>query len=307
MEQETICATEEKRLDKILTDQFPSCSRNYIQSLFEKGLITINGQAVKKRYVPKIGERISVEFTDEDPIDLAPDPIPLDILYEDDAIICVNKPSGMVVHPAPGHPRKTFVNALLHHCQTLDVEKGDVRPGIVHRLDKETSGILVAAKTRSAQEKLTSAFSNRLVKKEYLAICTGSPGTRTIDASIGRHPVRRKEMALNETGKEAVTEVSTVQKGELFSLISAKPITGRTHQIRVHLKSIGFPILGDKTYGYIKLNQKFRIERQLLHAYKLSFPHPTTNEEIKLTAPIPEDFKVMTQKISGASLFLDLI
>lgn len=291
MDTQSFCVDEEKRLDKILSEQFPGYSRTYFQYLIENQSVTLNGKPVKKRHIPKKGDEVTVFFLLSPEIDLRPENIPLDILYEDDSIICINKPAGMVVHPAPGHPSGTFVNALLHHCQQLPTVGDENRPGIVHRLDKDTSGVLVAAKTIQAHQRLITLFSERKIQKEYLTVCIGHPGDRTIDAPIGRHPKCRKEMIVKPEGKEAVTEIETLKKGDLFSLIRAKPVTGRTHQIRIHLKSIGFPILGDKTYGSLKMNQKLGATRQLLHAYRIIFPHPCKDKILNLIAPPPNDLQ----------------
>lgn len=280
---------EPKRLDKLLTEAFPDHSRSYFQFLIERGSVTCNGKPMKKREIPSLGDEIQVFFMTSPEIELTPEEIPLDILYEDAWIICINKPAGMVVHPAPGHPTGTFVNALLYHCRSLPPQ--DLRPGIVHRLDKETSGVLLAAKTVEAHQKLIDMFSKREMTKEYLAITVGSPGNQTVDLPIGRHPVNRKEMTVNEKGRSAITHLETLQSKDGFSLVKAKPVTGRTHQIRVHLKAVKTPVLGDRTYGPEKLSNKLKIERQLLHAHRLSFSHPITGVRVEIEAPIPEDFQ----------------
>ncbi len=277
-----------KRVDKLLAEHFPDHSRSYFQFLIEDGSVTCNGKKVKKREVPKGGDEIQIFFLSSPEIELTPENIPLNILYEDDEIICVNKPAGMVVHPAPGHPSGTFVNALLYHCRSLPPQ--DLRPGIVHRLDRNTSGVLLAAKTIKTHQKLIEAFSNRVIEKEYLAIVVGNPGDVTVDLPIGRHKVKRKEMAIMKDGRHATTHFETLESKEGVSLIKAKPITGRTHQIRVHLKHLKTPVLGDSLYGPEKLSRKLGIERQLLHARQLSFPHPITGKRIEIEAPIPQDF-----------------
>ena len=290
---------EEIRLDKLLKNRFPSYSRSYFQYVIENRSVTINGKVVKKRQKPKRGDEIELFFLHSPEIVLQPQPIPLEILYEDDHIICVNKPVGMVVHPAPGHGKDTFVNALLYHCHSLERGEERIRPGIVHRLDKDTSGVLIAAKTIKAHQKLIEAFSQREVHKKYLAITIGCPGERRIEASIDRHPYRRKEMAIRqEGGREAVTFFRPLKKGEIFSLIEAKPITGRTHQIRLHLKSAHTPILGDAIYGNERINRKYRVPHHLLHAYFLSFKHPIQENSLTITAPIPEEMGAWIEKIS---------
>lgn len=286
---------ESRRLDKLLSEAFPEHSRSYFQFLMEEGSVTCNGKRAKKGMIPKIGDQIQIFFKPLPTLSLSPEEIFLDILYEDETLLCINKPAGMVVHPAPGHSSGTFVHALLHHCQTLPPQ--GVRPGIVHRLDKETSGVLLAAKTVEAHKELIDAFSNRLVEKEYLAIVTGNPGQQVIDRPIGRHPARRQEMTIRESGRHATTLIETLKSANGLSLIQAKPITGRTHQIRVHLKSIGTPVMGDFLYGPVKLSHKLKVRRQLLHAHRLKFPHPLSKKEIEVEAPLPEDFKAFLKKI----------
>lgn len=288
---------EEERLDKLLSRRFPSYSRAYFQYLIQNASVQINGKEVKKRKHAQKGDLIEVTFLSCQDIDLTPQPTPLEILFEDQDLICINKPSGMVVHPSPGHPNKTFVNALLHHCRGISLPGKDYRPGIVHRLDRETSGILIAAKTPQAHQKLIEQFKERKIEKKYVAITVGHPKSCQIDAPIGRHPIRRKEMSVLENGgKKAMTIISPLKKGQLFSFISACPITGRTHQIRVHLKHHGTPILGDAVYGSIKLNEKFQISRQLLHAAQIRLQHPIKGEILNLTAPLPKDLKDCLKK-----------
>lgn len=279
------------RLDLFLSKRLPEYSRSYMQSLIEEELVLVNGQTAKKRRKMEEGDEIEVEFALTKEIDLLPEAIPLDILYEDSYLLAINKPVGLVVHPAVGNWTGTFVNALLYHCQHLPI--GDsLRPGIVHRLDRETSGVLLAAKEERTQRLLVHAFAQREIHKEYRAICIGNPGMRTINAPIGRHPTKRKEMAVLQTGgKEAETRVETLSTGEGLSYLRLIPKTGRTHQLRVHLKSIQSPILGDAVYGSPSLNQKFKTSRQLLHAYSLRFQHPITQEEIEVKAPLPQDME----------------
>lgn len=286
-----------QRVDKLLSEHFPNHSRSYFQYLIEQGSVTRNGQMVKKRDIPKVGDEIAVFFLHTPEIELKPQDIPLEILFEDEHLICINKPAGMVVHPAPGHFENTFVNALLHHCRSLPPQ--DLRPGIVHRLDRYTSGVLVAAKTLDTHQKLIEAFSTRKMHKEYLAITVGSPGNQSIDAPIGRHPVRRKEMTILATGREALTHIETLASRGDFSLVRARPITGRTHQIRVHLKHLKTPVLGDSVYGPEKLSRKLRIDRQLLHAHRIIFTHPIQDNELEITAPPPEDFQKWVEALSS--------
>lgn len=288
-----------ERLDKILKLQFPDFSRAYFQFLIEGGHVLANGKRVKKREKPPLGTEVEVTFQITPEMELTPEPIPLEILFEDDYLIAINKPAGMVVHPAPGHRDGTFVNALLHHCSELKgFSEDDLRPGIIHRLDKETTGVLLAAKSRSAHQKMVDCFKNREIEKKYLAITIGNPGNVTIDRPIGRHPVKRKEMCIRrEGGKEALSIVETVQHGEKYALVSIDLKSGRTHQARVHLRSVGTPILGDPVYGVSAHNDRLRIHRQLLHAASLSFVHPFTKEPLFLTAPEPTDFAIFKKNL----------
>lgn len=285
------------RIDKLLANRFPGHSRTYFQHLLDIGCVLLNGEPVKKRIIPEEGDEIEICFQATPEASLEPEAIPLDIIYEDEHILAINKPAGMVVHPAPGHWSGTFVNALLAHCKGV-VPIGDpLRPGIVHRLDKDTTGVLLAAKTLPAHQKLIELFANQKMEKLYLAICQGKPTNRTIDVPIGRHPVHRKEMAVLPDGRQAITEIQVAAFNDKISLVLAKPKTGRTHQIRVHLKHIGAPVIGDALYGKADLHN-----RQLLHAYRLSFQHPITGAPICLIAPIPNDMKEWLQKLCGPSL-----
>ena len=284
-----------KRLDALLTETFPNYSRTYFQSLIDSGLVLCNGQKVKKRLIPNLGDQIEVSFSPPPSIDLCPESIPLDILYEDEAIVCINKPAGLVVHPAPGHHTGTFVHALLHHCPSLPLE--GLRPGIVHRLDKDTSGALLAAKTLEAHQALTESFSKRKVHKEYLAITVGTPGKEWVDLPIGRHPFKRKEMAVAQKGRPALTLFEPLKVSKRFALVKAQPITGRTHQIRVHLHSLKTPILGDNVYGFKTLNQTLKIKRHLLHAYRLRFSHPSNGKEIEIIAPPTQDLELLLKNM----------
>lgn len=279
-----------ERLDRLLCQQFPTYSRTYFQYLIEQGFVLVNGLPIKKKDKPKTGDEIEICFQLTPEISLEPENIPLEILYEDEHLLAINKPAGMVTHPAPGHYTQTFVHALLYHCKTLP--RGDtLRPGIVHRLDKDTSGVLLAAKTSEAHQKLVEMFCLRKLEKTYLAICVGTPGNGTIEAPIKRHPTKRKEMAVDPTGKAATTITNVLSFDGKLSLVEVMLITGRTHQIRVHLKHKGTPILGDPVYGSPSWNKNYDAGRQMLHAYRLSFCHPITGMKINLKAPIPADFK----------------
>jgi 23S rRNA pseudouridine1911/1915/1917 synthase len=279
-----------ERLDRLLSRQFPSHSRTYFQSLIEQGFVLVNGMPIKKKDKPKIGDEVEICFQLTPEISLEPENIPLDILYEDEHLLAINKPAGMVTHPAPGHYTKTFVHALLYHCKSLP-NADTLRPGIVHRLDKDTTGILLAAKTVEAHQKLVEMFCARQLEKLYLAICVGTPGDGTIEAPIKRHPTKRKEMAIDPEGKPAISTCKVVAYDGKLSLVEVQLITGRTHQIRVHLKHKGAPILGDAVYGSPAWNKKYETSRQMLHAWSLKFRHPVTGAAISLKAPIPDDYK----------------
>lgn len=286
---------EGERLDKILAKHFETVkSRTYFQSLIEDEKVLLNGQAVKKRYRPKAGDEVEVYFSCDPAITLTPEAIPLDIVYEDEALLVINKPSGMVVHPAAGNWSGTFVNALLHHCGYSDLlaeDKDSLRPGIVHRLDKETTGLLVAAKQSNAQRLLIAQFSQRQVHKEYLALCVGNPGNRTIEQPIGRHPTLRKLMAVTPNGRNSTTICQTLAYNNELSYVKVTLITGRTHQIRVHLSHCGTPVLGDPLYGHERCNRKHGLQRQMLHAHRLRFNHPITGKLLELEAPLPNEMQ----------------
>lgn len=284
------------RLDKLLAQSYPHYSRTYFQTLIEKGLVLINGSPFKKKDTAKVHDEIEICFELLPESNIDPENLSLEILYEDDHIIAVNKPAGMVTHPAPGHYSGTFVNGLLYHCKSLAFND-KLRPGIVHRLDKDTTGVLIAAKTTQAHQGLVASFAERSLKKTYLALCVGSPGIRTIKAPIRRHPTRYQQMIVAEDGKFAVSHCKEIISNETVSLVEIDLITGRTHQIRVHFQSIAHPILGDPIYGSPKWNQYYQLSRQMLHAFKLSFVHPVTKKNIELTAPLPLDFLQLAQRL----------
>lgn len=303
---ETLMMTAEeagKRLDKVLAERYPDAhSRAYLQWLIEENHVLLNHKPVKKRVKVAAGDRVDVCFVLTPEIELKPEKIFLDIIYEDEAIIVVNKSAGLVVHPGAGNWTGTFVNGLLYHCKKLP-EGETLRPGIVHRLDKETTGLLVAAKTAEAQHKLVELFSSRRVYKEYIAVCVGNPGKGTVDAPIARHPVHRQKMAVVEGGRRSVTHYETLKYDVSLSLVKLVLETGRTHQIRVHMKQIGFPVLGDPVYGSSAMNQKFQLGRQMLHAAKLIFPHPVTGKEMVLEAPVPDEMAKVMARLSCLSGF----
>lgn len=285
------------RLDKVLAERFRQVqSRTYFQSLIDQECVLLNGLPIKKRSKPQAGDEVEIRFLLTPELDLKPEPIPLDIIFEDEHILVINKPAGMVVHPAVGHWEGTFVNALLHHCN-LSFDPASLRPGIVHRLDKDTTGLLMAAKHLQAQQRLVSLFAAKEIYKKYHAICIGNPGRVEIHAPIGRHPTQRKLMAVKEVGgKEALTLCHPLSSNGQLTLVDIVLATGRTHQIRVHLAHHKTPVLGDSTYGNIAINRKHGIHRQMLHAKILRFKHPMTNCWLELEAALPEDMASIIQK-----------
>lgn len=287
-----------ERFDCFLRTRFPTVSRGTIQRLIEAGHIRVNGQPVKATHTPRAGENVSITWPQASAAEAKAEEIPLDILFEDQDLLVLNKAPGIVVHPAAGHDSGTLVNALLHHCQgELSGIGGVARPGIVHRLDKDTSGCLVVAKNDSAHMKLAEQFAGREVRKIYDAILCGELLVKRGDirGSIARHPSERKRMAVVTGGREAWTSYEVTELLRGATLVAAQLHTGRTHQIRVHFQHLGFPLVGDNTYGK-KQNARLReltnydAPRQMLHARELAFTHPRTGELVKFTAPWPEDF-----------------
>ncbi len=290
---ETIFTVEEEsaglRLDHYLAGRLTNWSRSRIQATIKAGRVQLNGKEPRTSEVVRTGDEIRWEEPHVTACETAEaEDIPLDILYEDNDLIVLNKPAGMVVHPGAGHASGTMVSALLHHCGSLSQIGGVERPGIVHRLDKETSGCLVVAKNDATHTSLTEQFAGREVKKVYLAVVEGVPRkpSGVVDAPMDRHRVHRQKMAIREGGREAVTEYRVVGVAGVLSLIECRPKTGRTHQIRVHLKHLGCPVAGDPVYG-----RRGKWTRHLLHAWKLSFRHPNTGKEVKFEAPPPEEFR----------------
>lgn len=289
------------RLDVYLHERFPNVSRSAIQRLIESGDIKVNGRTVKPTHHPHAGELIEVHWPPPRAAEAHPEPIPLDILYEDESLLVLNKPAGLVVHPAAGHHEHTLVNALLHHCAgRLSGIGGVARPGIVHRLDKDTSGCLVVAKTDAAHMALAGQFARRQVQKIYHAIVCGVvPRERgEIRAAIARHPTHRKRMAVREEGmgRLAHTSFCVLERLEETTLVEITMLTGRTHQIRVHFQFIGHPVLGDPTYGNRQTKRvaeltNYNPPRLMLHASRLSFVHPQTHEPVSFEAPWPEEFR----------------
>lgn len=287
------------RLDKALSLIFPDNSRSFFEELIELGLVSINQKVAKKRFTLSIGDILNVEFPKKDLPNLEKEAIPLHILFEDEHIILINKPAGLVVHPACGHPNGTLVNGLLHHCSIEQIDEEDnLRPGIVHRLDKDTSGVLIACKTKKAHERLSSMFQTRQIKKTYLAICLGNVLDQTIEAPIKRHKTDRQKMCVSfdENAKHAVTIVKNLAKDHEISFVELDLITGRTHQIRVHMRYKNTPVIGDSVYGFEGANKAFNVQRQFLHAHQITFTHPITDEQMSIKAPLPEDMENFLRK-----------
>ena len=291
-----------ERLDIFLRTKFPAVSRGAMQRLIEHGHIRVNGKAVKPTHSPRAGEKVEIHFPEPKPAEAQPEEMPLDILFEDQSLLVVNKPAGLVVHPAAGHEEHTLVNALLHHCAgSLSGIGGVARPGIVHRLDKETSGCLVVAKNDETHIALSEQFAKRVVKKVYHAIVCGAVPRETgeIHAAIARHPTHRKRMAVHDdsAGRAAHTSYRVLEKLKCATYVEVQIHTGRTHQIRVHFQHLGHPVVGDDTYGSTKNKRlkelaNYAAPRVLLHAKNLNFIHPRTQKPLKVSAPLPDDFKL---------------
>jgi 23S rRNA pseudouridine1911/1915/1917 synthase len=284
-----------ERLDRYLSQHLPDLSRSRIQQLIEQGNVQVNGKVcTSKKATVKLGDRIFLEIPDAQPLDLQPEDIPLDILYEDDSLLILNKPAGLVVHPAPGHPEGTLVNALLAHCPNLPGIGGVQRPGIVHRLDKDTTGAIAIAKTDQAQQHLQAQLKAKTARREYLGVVYGVPASDsgTIDLAIGRHPVDRKKMAvvpIEKGGRSAVTHWLVQERLGNYTLMHFQLETGRTHQIRVHSAHIGHPIVGDPVYSSGR-SIGVNLPGQALHAWRLRLQHPVTEEQIQVTAHPPPAF-----------------
>ena len=283
------------RIDKQLGHHFKQFSRSQIQRWIEDGHVKVNDQPVKPKYKLAVGDVVTIEPEKPKKIDLVPENIPLDIVYEDDDVIVVNKPQGMVVHPAPGHPDHTLVNALLYHSP-LSTINGEFRPGIVHRIDKDTSGLLMVAKNDMAHRSLAAQLKAKTNEREYVALVHGviKEDRGTIDAPLGRSPKDRKKQAVVADGRHAVTHFKVLKRYQHYTLVSCRLETGRTHQIRVHMKYIGHPLAGDPLYGPRKTLPG---NGQYLHARLLGFKHPRTGKQLTFTAPLPSYFQKMLDKL----------
>jgi len=287
------------RIDAYIASNNKELSRSYIAKLVDNGNIKVNGREVKPSYKIKAGDVIDIDIPQPVELEINPEDIDLDILYEDEDVIVINKPQGMVVHPAPGNYSGTLVNALLKHCTNLSGINGVMRPGIVHRIDKDTSGVLLVAKNDSAHKCLAEQIKEHSVNRRYIAIVEGiiKVDKGTIEGNIGRHHIDRKKMDVVAGGKHAITHFTVIERFKNFTLIEAKLETGRTHQIRVHMAHIGHPVLGDPVYG-VK-NQKFALQGQALHAALIGFLHPRTGNYMEFKAPLPEYFVELIEKIKN--------
>jgi len=287
------------RLDHFLAIQSDlGLSRSQIARLIKEGQIKVNQEETKASHKLKIGDKITLTIPLPKKLDVIPEELPLNIMYEDDDLVVVNKARGMTVHPGAGRETGTLVNALLQHCTNLSGIGGVLRPGIVHRLDKDTSGLIVIAKSDLAHQALSKQFKERKVSKKYLALVHGivKQNEGVVETLIGRHRVKRKKMAVLEAGgKEAITHYRVVERFKQYALVELDLKTGRTHQIRVHMNYLGFPLVGDPIYG--KKKEAFKTAGQLLHAAKLGFTHPRTGEYLEFTAPLPEDMREIIKKL----------
>lgn len=285
------------RLDVYLSQEFEDKSRSYIQKLVDEGNVTVNDKNKKSNYKLKFNDKVTLNLPELQELVIQPENIELDILYEDSDLIVINKPQGMVVHPAPGNYTGTLVNALVYHCKDLSGINGVARPGIVHRIDKDTSGILVIAKNDNAHKKLAEQLKEHSMKREYVALVEGiiKEESGMVDKPLGRHPKERIKMAIVSGGKRAVTHYEVMERFGRNTLVKCVLETGRTHQIRVHMAYIGHPLVGDPVYGYKK--QKFSLNGQMLHAKKLGFIHPTTEKYMEFESEIPEYFIDVLKKL----------
>lgn len=294
--------TETGRIDKVLTGLFNDYSRSQIQLWLKDGVVSVNGQVVKANYKVKKNDEIVIAVPEPETLSIEAEDIPLEIVYEDEAVAVVNKPQGMVVHPSAGHPNGTMVNALMYHVKDLSTINGVVRPGIVHRIDKDTSGLLMVAKNDLAHESLAKQLKDKTSLRKYVALVHGViPHEKgTINAPIGRSKVNRKMQAVREDGKPAVTHFNVLERFNDFTLVELTLETGRTHQIRVHMKYIGYPLAGDPVYGPSKT---LKGNGQFLHAKLLGFTHPITGQEMVFEAPLPTIFEKTLEKLRKSVAF----
>lgn len=293
------CDENAVRIDSWLSGKLEEYSRSYVQRLCLDGNVFVNGKTVKANFKLKTGDKVAVRIPEAEVLDVVAEEIPLDIVFEDEHIIVINKPKGMVVHPAAGNYSGTLVNALMKHCgDSLSDINGVIRPGIVHRIDKDTSGLLVVAKNNQAHEFLSKKLKTHDIKREYIALVEGIiyENTGKIDAPIGRHPVERKKMSVNtKTGRNAVTHFKVLERFPEATYLELKLETGRTHQIRVHMSYIHHPVIGDEVYGRRK--QRFDTQGQVLHALRLQFEHPATGELLQFETPVPDYFKQLLREL----------
>lgn len=290
---------QQMRLDKYLSEQFPEQTRSYLQKLIKEGQVLVNGKLVKSGFQLSKGDEVSVNIPEPKELDVEPQKMDLDIVYEDEDVILINKPKGMVVHPAPGHTTDTLVNGLLYHCKdNLSGINGVARPGIVHRIDRDTTGILIVCKNDLSHNSIAAQLKEHSINRRYRALVHGNLKTDegTVEGPIGRHPVDRKKMAINErNGKPAVTHYKVLERFGNYTFIECVLETGRTHQIRVHMSSIGHPLVGDEVYGPVKC--PFKLQGQCLHAMVLGFVHPRTEEYMEFSAELPEYFESLLRKL----------
>jgi len=285
------------RLDVFIASKFDDKTRSYFQGIIEGETVTVNGKCRKSNYKLKLAESVALDIPEAVELNIKAEEIPLDVLYEDGDVIVINKPQDMVVHPAPGNYSGTLVNALLNHCKDLSGINGVIRPGIVHRIDKDTSGALIVAKNDNSHNALAKQFKEHTITRSYLAIVEGIIKTDegTIDQPIGRHPKDRIKMGVVESGKKAVTHYKVIERFTSHTLVECNLETGRTHQIRVHMAKIGHPLVGDLIYGYKK--QSFNLKGQVLHAKRLGFIHPSTNKYMEFDSPLPAYFEKLISKL----------
>lgn len=281
------------RLDRYVASELPDLSRTYLQQLITDGHLLVDGQSRRAAFKMTPGQVVTLSLPVTEEFDLEAQDIPLDILFEDDDVLVINKPAGMVVHPAPGHPRDTLVNAVLFHAPDISIQ-GSTRPGIIHRLDKDTTGVMVVAKSNRAQVSLVDQWQERSVTKRYTTLVAGvvEEDTATIDAPIGRNPVNRQQMTTSKSGREAITHFTVIERFADSTLLDVQIETGRTHQIRVHLAFIGFPVVGDALYGNkvsARVGDALGVSRQFLHAAALTLRLPSDDAERTFEAPLPDD------------------